>query len=301
MRQKRIKAELYGESFIVERAGEEELFVKNIYIFPFSKEQITGVILRIDDVTELAKKEEQLDRAKKAEALGTMAGGLAHHFNNIITRIVSTASYLDVIMKGGGDTDEIQSHLSIIRRSGEKAAGLVKNLMSFSKGNRFEHLKVDLDNVISEVSGIASATIKDIELTVDAVSGNKYVSGDHSQLEQVILNLIVNASEAIKQSNGNGGKQGRISLMIKKTDPGDKPLTAPAGYLWLISISDNGPGIEKEHLASVFDPFFTTKKDGNGLGLAIVNTIITRHEGLIEVHSQQGEGTVFNIYLPAIE
>ncbi len=162
MRQKRIKAELYGENFIVEREGRENVFVKNVYIFPFSKEQITGVILRIDDVTELAKKEEQLDRAKKAEVLGTMAGGLAHDFNNIISGIISTASYLYVIIKSGRDIDseEIQSHLNIIRKSGEKAAGLVKNLMSFSNGNRFEHVKVDLNGIITEISGIASAALK---------------------------------------------------------------------------------------------------------------------------------------------
>ncbi len=303
VRQKRIKAELYGENFIVERNGREDVYVKNIYIFPFSKEQITGVILRIDDVTELAKKEEQLDRARKAEALGTMAGGLAHDFNNIISGIVSTASYLDVILKSGGETgiNEIQSHLNIIRTSGEKAAGLVKNLMSFSKGSRFEHVKVDLGTIISEVSGLAAATIKDVECTFDAGSGNSYVFGDRTQLEQVILNLIVNAAEAIKQDNQRLDVPGKIELKLEKTETGDKPLTSPEGYIWRLSVRDNGPGIDKEHLETIFDPFFTTKKEGNGLGLAIVNTIITRHEGLIEVESEQGRGTVFHIYLPAVE
>jgi PAS domain S-box-containing protein len=301
VRQKRIKAEIYGENFIVERNGREDVFVKNIYIFPFSKEQITGVILRIDDVTELAKKEEQLDRARKAEALGTMAGGLAHDFNNIISGIISTTSYLDVILKSGGETgiDEIQSHLNIIMTSGEKAAGLVRNLMSFSKGSRFEHVKVDLGAVISEVSGLAAATIKDVVCTFDAGSGNSYVFGDRTQLEQVILNLIVNAAEAIKQGNQRIDQPGKIELKLEKTETGDKPLSSPEGYVWRISVRDNGPGIDKEHLETIFDPFFTTKKEGNGLGLAIVNTIITRHEGLIEVESEQGRGTVFYIYLPS--
>jgi len=303
VRQKRIKAELYGENFIVEREGRENVFVKNVYIFPFSKEQITGVILRIDDVTELAKKEEQLDRAKKAEVLGTMAGGLAHDFNNIISGIISTASYLDVIIKSGRDIDseEIQSHLNIIRKSGEKAAGLVKNLMSFSNGNRFEHVKVDLNGIISEISGIASAALKGIEYKIDIVDSASYVSGDRSQLEQVVLNLIVNAAEAIKQCNTDTDIPGKITLKLEKIEKGEKPLNSATGHLWHISISDTGPGIAKEHLESIFDPFFTTKKEGNGLGLAIVNTIITRHEGLIEVQSEKGIGTIFHLYLPAIE
>ena len=303
VREKRLKAELYGENFIIESNGKEDVFVKNIYIFPFSKEQITGVILRIDDVTELAKKEEQLDRAKKAEALGTMAGGLAHDFNNIISGIVSTASYLDVVLKSGGETDsgEIQSHLNIIRTSGEKAAGLVRNLMSFSKGNRFEHVKVDLNSIISEVSGFATATIKDVECIFDAGSGNSFVYGDRTQLEQVILNLIVNAAEAIRQSNQGINVQGKIELKLEKTEKEGKLLTSQKDYIWRISVRDNGPGIDKENIETIFDPFFTTKKEGNGLGLAIVNTIITRHEGLIEVQSEKGRGTVFNIYLPSAE
>lgn len=303
VREKRIKVELYNEIFVVEKSGKEDIFTKNIYIFPFSKEQRTGVILRIDDITELAKKEEQLDRAKQAEVLGTMAGGLAHDFNNIISGIVSTASYLDIVLKGDGDIniDEIQSHLNIIRKSGEKAAGLVKNLMSFSKRSRFEHVKVDLGSIISEVSGIAAANIKGVECTVDAGSGNSFVSGDRTQLEQVILNLIVNAAEAIKQDNSLRDIDGRISVKLERINTGAKPLDSPSGFLWSISISDNGPGIAKENLERIFDPFFTTKKEGNGLGLAIVNTIITRHEGLIEAQSEKGRGTVFNIYLPAVE
>lgn len=303
VRQKRVKVELYGENFIVEKSGAEDIFVKNIYIFPFSKEQITGVILRIDDVTELAKKEEQLDRAKQAEALGTMAGGLAHDFNNIISGIISTASYLDIILTGHREADiaEIHSHLGIIRKSGEKAAGLVRNLMSFSKRNGLEHVKVDLWEIISEVSGIAAAAVKGIDYTVDAGNGNSSVSGDRSQLEQVILNLIVNAAEAIKQSGGTTGSNGKISVKLERIGVGDKPLTSATGSLWHLSVEDNGPGIDREHQERIFDPFFTTKKDGNGLGLAIVNTIITRHDGLIEVHSEKGRGTVFNIYLPAAE
>ncbi len=302
VRQKRNRVELYGENFIVERAGKEEIFVKNIYIFPFSRELITGVILRIDDVTELSKKEEQLDRAKKAEALGTMAGGLAHDFNNIISGIISTASYLDIVLSGYREPDiaEIQSHINIIRKSGEKAAGLVRNLMSFSKSNRLEYSRINLKSVIEDVTGIAAPALKELDYNVVISDDEAPVLGDRSQLEQVLLNLVVNAAEAIKQWPGTTGG-GRIKIELEKTVIGDKPLQSVSGFLWRITVADNGPGIDKELQDRIFDPFFTTKKEGNGLGLAIVNTIITRHQGLIEVNSEKGSGTVFNIYLPVID
>lgn len=302
VRQKRNRVELYGEDFIVERAGKEEIYVKNIYIFPFSRELITGVILRIDDVTELSKKEEQLDRAKKAEALGTMAGGLAHDFNNIISGIISTASYLDIVLSGYREPDiaEIQSHINIIRKSGEKAAGLVRNLMSFSKSNGLEYSRIDLRSVIDDVTGIAAPALKELDYKVITADGEALVSGNRTQLEQVLLNLIVNAAEAIKQWRGAPGG-GSIRIELIKTSVGDKPLQSESGFLWQITVADNGPGVSKELQDRIFDPFFTTKKEGNGLGLAIVNTIITRHQGLIEVQSEKDSGTIFNIYLPAID
>ncbi|HPJ36798.1 MAG TPA: ATP-binding protein, partial [Spirochaetota bacterium] len=304
VRQKRIKVELYGEDFIVEAAGRETVYTKNIYIFPFSKERITGVIVRVDDVTELAKKEEQLERAMRAEALGTMAGGLAHDFNNIISGIISTASYLNVILDTPGEINlkEVRSQLDIMRNSGEKAASLVKSLMSFSRRKPYEFSRVDLRKIIMEVSEIASASAaRDIDFIVRAGDEESFISGDRTQLEQVILNLVVNAAEAIKQSPDIVNGSGSVSLTLARVLTGDKPLLSPGGYLWHVTVADNGPGIGREELERIFDPFFTTKKDGNGLGLAIVNTIVTRHEGLIEVDSEKGRGTVFNIYFPAIE
>ncbi len=303
VRQKRTRAELYGESFIVEKSGIEEVFTKNIYIFPFSKEQITGIIIRIDDITELARKEEQLERAKKAEALGTMAGGLAHDFNNIIAGIISTASYLDVILKSHDETFvyEIREHLNIIRNSGEKAAGLVKKLMSFSKKRSLDVEKIDLSKIITDTAGIASASAdRGIEFEILPGRENSFVSGDRSQIEQVLLNLIVNAADAVTQNNLAYGIRGRISVTLEKSETGERPINSTTGYLWDISVSDNGPGIDKENLDRIFDPFFTTKKEGNGLGLAIVNTIITGHGGLIKVNSEKGAGTTFHIYLPAV-
>lgn len=203
LRKNRNTIELRKEIFVKEGCGAEESFVKNIFIFPFSKKDINGIIIRIDDITELEKNEERLSRASKVEALGTMAGGLAHDFNNIISGIISTASYLDMIIKDSNvNVNEISFHLDVIKKSGGKAALLVKNLMSVSRdeGDNFE--KINLEQITRDVVAIARPSVPEyIELTFHSVLAESTMSGNRSQLEQVILNLIVNASEAIMKSN----------------------------------------------------------------------------------------------------
>jgi signal transduction histidine kinase len=119
--------------------------------------------------------------------------------------------------------------------------------------------------------------------------------GNRSELEQVILNLIVNASEAIKRSCTDNPV---ISILIEKLDSGSKIFSSFNGAALHLSVADNGPGIERSILRNIFDPFFTTKSEGSGLGLAVVHNVIIRHEGFIEVNSEPGSGTVFDIYLP---
>ncbi len=299
VKSKRIKAELIGETYIKESCGKEEVFIKNIYMFPFTREDIYGVIIRIDDVTELARKEALLERAKQAEILGTMASGLAHDFNNIIAGIISTASYLNVIAAAQNpDIEEIKSTLSTIIKSGEKAATLVKNLMSFAKNKEITKTPVDLKRSISDVATIAQNAIRNnITLSVNLPDEDEaIVMGDKVQLGQIMLNLIVNSSEAIPETI-----EGKINIILKKEIRRDLPTENKNNLFWHITVEDNGTGIDQEHLKKIFDPFFTTKKEGNGLGLAIVNTIITKHDGFIEVNSQKGMGTNFHIYLPSFE
>jgi PAS domain S-box-containing protein len=299
VKSKRIKAELIGETYIKESCGKEEVFIKNIYMFPFTREDIYGVIIRIDDVTELARKEALLERAKQAEILGTMASGLAHDFNNIIAGIISTASYLNVIAAAQNpDIEEIKSTLSTIIKSGEKAATLVKNLMSFAKNKEITKTPVDLKRSISDVATIAQNAIRNnITLSVNLPDEDEaIVMGDKVQLGQIMLNLIVNSSEAIPETI-----EGKINIILKKEIRRDLPTENKNNLFWHITVEDNGTGIDQEHLKKIFDPFFTTKKEDNGLGLAIVNTIITKHDGFIEVNSQKGMGTNFHIYLPSFE
>ena len=300
VRKNRVTVELLKEIFVKEICGNEESFVKNIFIFPFSKKDITGVIIRIDDITELEKNEERLNRASRVEALGTMAGGLAHDFNNIISGIISTSSYLNMIMKDNNTGGEnISAHLDVIKQSGEKAAQLVKNLMSVSKNETESFSKVSLEQIVRDVIKITRSSVPDnVELKFYNSTTESCVRGNRTQLEQVILNLIVNASEAMKRSDGNNPV---ISLMLDKKESDSGVRSAFAGTVWHLSVADNGPGIDRANLKKIFDPFFTTKAEGSGLGLAVVHNIIIRHEGFIEVHSEPGSGTVFDIYLPAFE
>jgi PAS domain S-box-containing protein len=298
VRRERVTIELLKEIFVKEDCGLEESFIKNIFIFPFSKKDITGVIIRIDDITELEKNEERLNRASRVEALGTMAGGLAHDFNNIISGIISTASYLNMIVKDGkADTQCIIDHLDIIKQSGGKAAELVKNLLSVSRSEAETFSRVSLEQIVKDVTAIVRSSIPDnIELKYYNNSGESFIMGNRSELEQVILNLIINASEAIKKG---GTDKPVISILIEKPDSGSKIFSSFNGAALHLSVADNGPGIERSILRNIFDPFFTTKSEGSGLGLAVVHNVIIRHEGFIEVHSEPGSGTVFDIYLPA--
>jgi len=289
--------ELLKEVFVKEDCGAEESFIKNIFIFPFSKMDITGIIIRIDDITALERNEERLNRASRVEALGTMAGGLAHDFNNIIAGIISTASYLGMLLNDGKtDTGTVLSHLDLIKQSGDKAALLVKNLMSVSRNGENSPERVNLDQIVKDVINLTRPSVPDyIEVKFNNSVTDCYIKGHRSQIEQVILNLIVNASEAIKS---NGCEPAVISLVLDLLDDQKKILSIKSN-VWHLSVADNGPGIDRADLKKIFDPFFTTKRDGNGLGLAVVHNIIIRHGGIIEVHSEPGSGTIFDIYLPS--
>ncbi|PKL17274.1 MAG: hypothetical protein CVV49_11935 [Spirochaetae bacterium HGW-Spirochaetae-5] len=297
VRRERVTIEILKEVFVKEDCGSEESFVKNIFIFPFSKKDITGVIIRIDDITELEKNEERLNRASRVEALGTMAGGLAHDFNNIISGIIGTASYLSMIVKDNkADAAGIIDHLDIIKQSGGKAAELVKNLLSVSKNEEASFSRISLEQIVRDVTAIVRSSIPDnIELKFCNNAGESFVLGNRTQLEQVVLNLIVNSSEALKKG---GASNPVISVLIEKADSALKKFSSFKGNVLHLSVADNGPGIDRSILGNIFDPFFTTKSEGSGLGLAVVHNIIIRHEGHIEVHSEPGSGTVFDIYLP---
>ena len=274
--------------------------LNNIGIYPFSDNRIKGVVILIDDITELDRKESLLERARKLEVLGTMAGGLAHDFNNIMTGILSTSSYLEFLYKNGDDParEDVLENLDIIKGSGKKAAGLVESLMSLPDGNMPDFKRLDLYELIEDVLSMTRNThLQGIKVNFSSSEPKILIDGERARLEQVFLNLIVNASEAMKGDKSSVDRTPELRIFIEKNCSDD----TETGNIWHILFQDSGPGIDSAFIDRIFDPLATTKEKGTGLGLAVVNNIIISHNGHIDVSSRQDCGACFDIYLPAAE
>lgn len=249
----------------------------------------------IRDITEKKKLQAQLLHAQKMESIGTLAGGIAHEFKNNLTVI---QSFTDIILQERDLSPEVAGYVGIIEGSVQKASQTVSHLLSFARKGEFEPAPLDVNSIIENTAAMVSKLIpKSIDMKKELVTPIPHVIGDAVQIEQVFMNLIVNARDAMPDG-------GEISIRTKVVDIEKCNLNIPAtlrsGEYVNITVSDTGAGIAKEHLSHIFDPFYTTKgKDqGTGLGLAIVYGIVKEHGGYITVDSTTGQGTIFNIYLP---
>ena len=233
---------------------------------------------------ELKQKQEELIQSKKMATIGTFSSGIAHEINNPLNNIsLSTDTLLEEF--DSMDEEEIKEILEDIMAQTERASKIVRNLLDFSRAKSSETEPLYIDFILHKTIDLIEN-----ELNIHKITLEKYIddnlpmiNGDLQKLQQVFLNLIINAEQAI-------GENGKISVHSLETDN---------GYI-RTSISDNGPGIAPEHLSQIFDPFFTTKEagQGTGLGLSIVYGIVKKHGGYIEVASELGEGTTFSVYLP---
>jgi len=248
----------------------------------------------IRDITEKKKLQAQLLHAQKMESIGTLAGGIAHEFKNNLTVI---QSFTDIILQERDLSPEVVGYVGIIEGSVQKASQTVSQLLSFARKGEFEPAPLDINSIIENTITMVSKLIqKSICIKKELAGPLPHVIGDAVQIEQVFMNLIVNARDAMPEG-------GELSIGTKVVDIEKCNLNIPAtlrsGEYVNITVSDTGTGIAKEHLSHIFDPFYTTKgKDqGTGLGLAIVYGIVKEHGGYITVDSITGQ-TVFNIYLP---
>lgn len=249
------------------------------------------------DVTDRKHVESQLRQAQKMEAIGQLAGGVAHDFNNILAAIVGNAEL------GLADTDPRHpAHESLleIKHACARAKSLVHQILTFSRQQPQERRVLSLGNVIQESSSLLRATIPAaVELITAMDTSAPPVVADPTQMHQVIVNLCTNAWHAI------GDRQGRIDIALAAVDldvagAGKVPGLRPGRYACL-SVSDNGTGMESSVIERIFDPFFTTKEPGRGtgLGLSVVHGIVQAHDGAISVISQPGQGSTFHVFLPA--
>ncbi len=254
----------------------------------------TGVIVILRDVTETKKTERQLQQAQRMEAIGTLAGGIAHDFNNLLMGIQGRASLTLMDMDS---SHPHFTHLKGIEDHVKSAADLTKQLLAFSRGGKYEVKPTDLKELVKKSSEMFGRTKKEITIRQKSQKEIWAVEADQSQIEQVLLNMYVNAWQSMP-----GGGELHLEIENVTLDEGFvKPYDLKPGKYVKISVADTGVGMDKAIQARIFDPFFTTKEmgRGTGLGLASAYGIINNHGGIINVHSEKGRGATFNIFLPA--
>ncbi len=259
----------------------------------------------IRDITERKRLEAQLQHAQKMEAIGTLAGGIAHDFNNILGGIMGYIDLLKMEMEPGSRQQKI---LMTIENAGKRAIELTKQLLMFSRKDELETRCFDINSSIRNVSTLLKRTLdKKVEIKLELEENIPGVVGDPGQLEQMIMNLCVNASDAMPDG---GILRIKTSFVIREQIEEDAKLgryfrgaDLKEDEYVVLEISDTGCGMDEQTKRRIFEPFFTTKEvgKGTGLGLAMVYGIVKNHKGSIHVESKLGEGTVFTIFLPAGE
>ena len=253
---------------------------------------LRGIIL---DITERKRFEEKLQQVQRMESLGKLAGGIAHDFNNILTSVIGRSELLLGTLPP--DSHEYQSAKEIFT-AGKRGSDLVKQILAFSRQPEHETQVVRIEDALQETLMFARATIPaNIEISSDIQCTCGWVVADPTQLQRIAINLITNAYDAVAPDSGKIA----VSLIETEIRCGDAAFSSlkPGPYA-LLSISDNGCGIEPAILDKIFEPYFTTKAQGKGtgLGLAVVFGIVKAYQGDIQVHSELGKGTTFKVYLP---
>jgi two-component system cell cycle sensor histidine kinase/response regulator CckA len=291
------KGEWVGELHHVNKRG-EEIIVESRWTLVRDSDGNPKSVLVIDtNIMEKKRLEAQFLRAQRMESIGTLASGIAHDLNNILSPIMMV---LQLLRKKLTDQNS-QGLLNTLEASAQRGADLIRQVLSFARGPEGDRTVLQLRYVISEIEKILRETFpKSIEIYTDVPKDLWTVYGDPTQLHQVFMNLCVNARDAISSS-------GRLSIYAENVfideDFARMNIDVNVGPYVVITISDTGSGISPEIMDRIFEPFFTTKEPGRGMGLGLSAAfgIIKGHGGFINVHSDMGKGTQFKVYLPAIE
>jgi CheY-like chemotaxis protein len=243
----------------------------------------------VRDITEQQDMEEQLRDSQKMEAVGRLAGGVAHDFNNILGIISGHAELLESSASNAAERGRAEKIISAT----EKAAALTRQLLAFGRKQVMTLKLLDLATVLEGISSMVDCLVgAEVQINIQAAKNVGLVRADQSQMEQVIMNLTANAREAMPEG-------GTLTITIDRYLSSDQP-ELPLGEYVRLSISDTGAGISQEVQSRIFEPFFTTKKTGSGLGLSTVYGIVKQSGGYITVQSEAQCGSTFSIYLPVI-
>jgi two-component system cell cycle sensor histidine kinase/response regulator CckA len=259
--------------------------------------QVVAAIEIVEDITERLQMEKQLRQAQKMEAIGTLAGGIAHDFNNILSAILG---YSELCLDEAAQGSLLRSNLQEVLHAGHRAKDLVQQILAFSRRSESDLKPVQAGLIVKEALKLLRSTLPvtiEISVRIDSAS---LVMSDPTQIHQIVMNLCTNAAYAMES---NGGVL-TVSLTDTAMDSqkGRSMGLVPGPYLRL-TVADTGAGIAPQHLEAIFEPYFSTKPEGEGtgLGLSVLHGIVHKLDGGIHVRSQLGQGTVFDIYLPAIE
>lgn len=265
---------------------------KEIHFRPVTMENLDQFVI-YEDITEKSKLEKQLQQAQKFEAIGTLAGGIAHDFNNLLMGIQGRASLMLIDLEPSHPHTE---HLGAIEEYIRSAVDLTKQLLGFARGGKYEVRPIDINELMVNSSRMFARTKKEIRLHTKLWQPPPVVEADRSQLEQVFLNLFVNAWQAMPK----GGDIYLETQVVNLDDAYCHPYDIEPGIYAKISVTDTGIGMDEAVRIRIFDPFFTTKEKsrGTGMGLASAYGIIKNHGGIITIYSEIGQGATFNIFLP---
>ncbi len=255
-----------------------------------------GIIVIMNDVSERKRMENQLRYAQKMEAIGTLAGGIAHDFNNLLMGVQGNASLLLLDIDS---TDPCYIRLKNIEKQVQSGSKLTAQLIGYARKGKYEFRPIDLNQVVRDTSDTFGRTKKEIRIRRQLDDDLSSIEADQGQIEQVLLNLYINALQAMP----GGGDIFLRTMNITHEDMKNKLYDPKPGNYVLFVITDTGEGMDKETQKRIFDPFFTTKEmgRGTGMGLASVYGIIKGHSGYIDVGSEKGSGTTFEICFPASE
>ncbi|WP_218938743.1 ATP-binding protein [Oleiharenicola lentus] len=250
------------------------------------------VVVNSRDITEVQQLEAQFRQSQKMEALGQLAGGVAHDFNNLLTVITGNAGLLQSGLAGHGENAPL---LRDIRAAAERAAALTRQLLVFSRQEKAQKRDVELGPLVANLGKLLRRLItEEVSIEITASAEPVWLRADPGMIEQVVLNLAINARDAMSRG-------GRLQIHSRPARDAELPAgVCPPGAV--LEVTDTGTGIAPEVLPKIFEPFFTTKEvgKGTGLGLATVFGIVQQHQGRIEVSSQLGQGTTFRVYLPRV-
>jgi PAS domain S-box-containing protein len=288
------------------RVDDELLFRKDGSSFPVEYSsnpvirngEVRGAVVTFQDISDRRRSEEQLRQTAKLESLGILAGGIAHDFNNLLTGILGNAS---LMFESAGVRDPNRELLQEILDATERAAKLTSQMLAYAGKGQFVIEPLNLANSVKEMTGlIASSVPKNVLVRYQLDERVPAIQADALQMHQIIMNLVINAGEAI--GTQNGVVIVRTGLLERREIPAAPlmPADLPEGRYVFLEVSDTGPGIAPEVIGRIFDPFFSTKFTGRGLGLPAALGIVRAHNGAIQLESETRKGSRFTVYFPAL-